>query len=205
MSLVVGSILLIGMIGIVIAAFRVSLPWGLLTLLVPATILLFVPLHWRESKGPMMILLVGLAFAGVTAVASSRQQAADHPQIIANPTYLELRGSKSEAGRDLEQVFLLQAVDATDCQQQAKRWQAGLSDWQLSSPSCSTSLPPRFAPLFANQRAGYPYLSVARRTPHDREIRVVLWGYSSAEADLVCKHGKRFEADQQHPVDCIRP
>lgn len=59
--LIVGVIFsLIGGIGFIIAAFRVSILWGLGCFL-PFVPLIFLVSYWEESKNPFFIQLVGVA------------------------------------------------------------------------------------------------------------------------------------------------
>ena len=57
---------IIGGIGLLIAAFRVSALWFLLCFFISPVALVFVVLHWDEAKNPFLLQLVGfgLIFAG---------------------------------------------------------------------------------------------------------------------------------------------
>ena len=55
------GIFIIGGVGFLIAAFKESLWWGLLCILVSPISLLFLLLHWSEAKNPFFLQLVGLA------------------------------------------------------------------------------------------------------------------------------------------------
>lgn len=58
--LILGLILaVIGHIGILIEAFKEGIAWGLGTLLVPIVALIFVVLHWQETKKPFLLSLAG--------------------------------------------------------------------------------------------------------------------------------------------------
>lgn len=59
---IVGSILLL------VAAFRVSLGWGLASLLVPFAGLVFIPVHWAEARRGFLVSLVGTLLLGGAAV-----------------------------------------------------------------------------------------------------------------------------------------
>jgi len=75
--LVVGWIVaLVGSIMVLIAAFKESIVWGLLSLFVPVVILIFALTHWAESKkgvffwiGGIILLVVGGVIAGMGAAA----------------------------------------------------------------------------------------------------------------------------------------
>jgi hypothetical protein len=58
--LVVGIILsVVGGIWLLITAFQESVGWGVACLLLPIVTLIFVFLHWEESKKPFLISLAG--------------------------------------------------------------------------------------------------------------------------------------------------
>ena len=68
--LVLGIILsVVGGIWLLITAFQESVGWGLACLLVPIVGLIFVFLHWEESKKPFLITLGGnLLFIAAAAM-----------------------------------------------------------------------------------------------------------------------------------------
>ncbi|PKH86203.1 hypothetical protein [Colwellia sp. Bg11-28] len=55
------GVLLIGGIGFLITAFKQSIVWGLLCLLVSPVSLLFLIKHWGKAKKTFFIQLAGLA------------------------------------------------------------------------------------------------------------------------------------------------
>ncbi len=58
--LIIGIIVaLIGGIGILIAAFKEGIGWGLGCLLVPLVTLIFVIMHWQDTKKPFGIAVLG--------------------------------------------------------------------------------------------------------------------------------------------------
>ncbi len=59
--IVVGAILaLVGGIGILIAAFRESIGWGIGCILIPLVSLIFVIMHWDETKKPFLLKVAGI-------------------------------------------------------------------------------------------------------------------------------------------------
>lgn len=68
MSLVFGRILfLLGLIvgirsavRILAKAFRAGLPWGVLSLLVPGVVLVFIALHWEETRRDLVVGLLAI-------------------------------------------------------------------------------------------------------------------------------------------------
>jgi hypothetical protein len=61
LSIVGVVILLIGGIMMLIAAFRVSIVWGLASLFIPFAGLVFIFLHWSAAKTAFFLQLIGLA------------------------------------------------------------------------------------------------------------------------------------------------
>ena len=66
--LVIGAIISsVGGIMIVFVAFRKSIPWGLGCLFFSIVSLIFVIMHWEDTKKPFFIHLAGLPFILVGA------------------------------------------------------------------------------------------------------------------------------------------
>ena len=53
-------IVIIGGIGLLIAAFKTSIIWGLACLLVSPVSIIYLILHWSEAKNPFFLQLAGL-------------------------------------------------------------------------------------------------------------------------------------------------
>ena len=75
-ALVVAGLLVavVGGIMIMVKAFQTSLAWGLLCLLVPITILVFIFMHWPEARKGFLISLGGagiLILAGVLGAVTA--------------------------------------------------------------------------------------------------------------------------------------
>lgn len=63
---IIGIIItLVGMVKLLIVAFRESILWGLACLLIPVVSLVFVIMHWENSKKSFLIYVVGLFIMGV--------------------------------------------------------------------------------------------------------------------------------------------
>ena len=59
--IIIGGILaLAGGIGILIAAFRESIAWGIGCILLPIVSLIFVVMHWDETKKPFLLKVAGI-------------------------------------------------------------------------------------------------------------------------------------------------
>jgi hypothetical protein len=69
--LIAGLVLaIIGYVWLIVAAFRVRLPWGLAVLVFPPLLLLFVPLHWKRSVRPLQVLVLAGIVIGALYVAN---------------------------------------------------------------------------------------------------------------------------------------
>lgn len=56
-----------GTVGMIMTAFRTSLPWGLGVVLLPPVVIVYLMSHWQEAKGPFKIQIVGLLIIGAFA------------------------------------------------------------------------------------------------------------------------------------------
>jgi hypothetical protein len=69
--MILGVILaIVGGIGILIVAFRESVGWGIGCLILPIVSLVFVVMHWEETKKPFLLNLAGTILAVVGGVMS---------------------------------------------------------------------------------------------------------------------------------------
>lgn len=66
-------ILCIGGIGLLIAAFRTGIIWGLTVLLIAPVSLLYLVLHWQNAKGPFKLQMLGLLIILVCAYISDKE------------------------------------------------------------------------------------------------------------------------------------
>jgi len=62
-----GGMMVVGAIGLLIAAFRTSFLWGLGCLLIPLVSLIFLFVHWSEAKNPFFLYLAGMALLAIGA------------------------------------------------------------------------------------------------------------------------------------------
>jgi hypothetical protein len=78
------GIFIIGGIGLLIAAFRTHMLWGLSVLLIAPVAIIYLIIHWQDAKGPFKLQVFGLliivAFAymngGITLPSSVRSSLA---------------------------------------------------------------------------------------------------------------------------------
>ena len=64
------GIFIIGGAGFIIAAFKVSIWWGIAHILVPPVSFVFLFMHWSEAKNPFFIQLFGLSIIIVASIFS---------------------------------------------------------------------------------------------------------------------------------------
>jgi uncharacterized membrane protein YhhN len=61
------GIFIIGGIGLLIAAFRTSILWGLAVLLIAPVAIIYLIVHWQDAKGPFKLQVFGLLIIVVLA------------------------------------------------------------------------------------------------------------------------------------------
>ncbi len=64
------GIFIIGGIGLLIAAFRTSILWGLAVLLIAPVALLYLLIHWQDAKGPFKTQVFGFLIILLSAYLS---------------------------------------------------------------------------------------------------------------------------------------
>ena len=64
------TLLALGAVMLLVAAFRESILWGVACLLLPIVSLFFLIVHWREAKGGFFVQLAGLLLLVVAAVSA---------------------------------------------------------------------------------------------------------------------------------------
>ena len=142
-----------------------------------------------------------------------KQQSALDPEVIAKPTFAEIRMSLDARGRNFEQVFFAKTVDETDCKKYSKDVVDGLQkkqandsagQWVLKSSECKPELAPRYAKLFDNEPTFVTYLSMARGDRRERETRLIYWGVSTEESDKVCDGVSKMQSGRKGGVTCVR-
>jgi hypothetical protein len=64
------GIFVIGGVGLLIAAFRTSILWGLAVLFIAPVAIIYVFVHWQDAKGPFKIQVFGFVILAVFAYMS---------------------------------------------------------------------------------------------------------------------------------------
>jgi len=161
----------------------------------------------------ILLVVVVVAIAGWRWFRGHDAGSTDEVRPFANPVYAEVRAKITVEGRTLEQVALVETENAADCSVQMRsmteavtRLPAGYAGPRpvIVSSTCEDRLPPHLARLFQNKPTDASYLAAARGSAAEREIRVVYWGVSAEEADLVCKAASEMGRGRKGAVTCIR-
>ncbi|MDR2240038.1 MAG: hypothetical protein LBE33_06295 [Zoogloeaceae bacterium] len=160
----------------------------------------------------MKQLIIILCIIGGAIFLFQRQ----HSNVISNPVYAEVHATLDVGDRHLEGVIFTEVVDETDCKKYSDAMVENLQEaqtsiptkWVMKSLECKSELPPRFAKFFNNEPTFVTYLSIARNNWRERETRLLFWGVSVDESDMICnqirdgifrKHNIRKDA-----LTCVR-
>lgn len=76
-------------IWLIVVAFRTSVVWGVLYIVVPLASLALVMMHWEQSQTPFLICLAGFAVFGVGVYLA-------WPYLAGSPEFLEALARESE-------------------------------------------------------------------------------------------------------------
>ena len=72
--MILGFILaVVGGIWLLVVAFQTSILWGICTLLIPFVSLVFVVMHWQQSKNPFLLQIAGGVLIGIAAAMAPGQ------------------------------------------------------------------------------------------------------------------------------------
>lgn len=85
------GIFIIGGIGLLIAAFRTSILWGLAVLLIAPVAILYLIVHWQDAKGPFkmqvfgfLVMLLSAYLSGSMNIPSSIKSGFSSSPVISN-------------------------------------------------------------------------------------------------------------------------
>jgi len=162
-----------------------------------------------------------LVFAILTVIAYKyehgdfRRLAEDplNPETISNPVYAQLKVGLETGGRSYDQVILVKTVDQSDCgkvQQQLENVYGPAEtakvhqSWNIKSSECKADLEPRYLKLFDNRPMSVTYLSLGRGDLKERESRMVVWGVSVDESNILCDGVAKNQKNRKGIVQCIR-
>jgi hypothetical protein len=154
-----------------------------------------------------------IVIAGVALLYRWQTRAAQNPEHIAHPTYLELRITMDVKNRNLEQVMFVETVNEKDCKRNSEDIVKKLVEsedansskkWVLKSSECKDQLAPRHALLFEDKMSNLTYLKIARGNRWEREARLILWGVSLEESNKICELTSSMQSIHSGEVVCVK-
>jgi hypothetical protein len=137
---------------------------------------------------------------------------APDPATISAPVYAEMRIALEINGRTFDQVILVAAMDQAECAkmhgviQKVYGPNAPKSgqNWTMKSSECKTEIEPRYVKVFDNRPTYVTYLSLGRGDLKERETRIVTWGVSVEESNMLCDGMAKTVRERKGNVACIR-
>ena len=130
------------------------------------------------------------------------------PSTITNPVYAEVRFGAQIHDRSFTMVALAKTFDQNDCKRMTDdlvgRMQSGQEVWQLISSDCKSMLDTRSARLFDNKPTFVNYVSASPGSSSEREERLLFWGVTAQEGELVCNEKTRLQNNWKGTVTCVR-
>lgn len=131
------------------------------------------------------------------------------PAEVTNPVYIEMRLVLGLGPRQIESAVFGKTTDDADCLLRAERVRANLEQncpfCVSKSVQCKPDLEERYIRFFNNEPATATYLSVNRSIPGERDVRVIFWGVTHKEGDMICESMKKvFAKIHNGPIECVR-
>lgn len=129
---------------------------------------------------------------------------------MANPVYADIRVKVAAGGREIEAALFSKMADEADCQSRAQKLRDDLTqnckNCVSQSVQCKADLAPRYVKYFADEPGNITYLSINRGSTDQREARLIFWGLTLQEGDLMCDQMKKvFSKMKTGALSCIRP
>ena len=159
----------------------------------------------------VFLLVVGaLSFAWKSGLM--REALGRDPAVIPNPVYAVIRLRSQFRDRTIDAVALAKTFDQADCQRDSEdavdrmtrhQDREGVLVWQLVSSECKSDLDSRNAKLFDNKPTFANYVSASPGDASEREFRLIFWGVTAAEGDLMCGEIPRVQDRWHGTVTCI--
>ncbi len=135
---------------------------------------------------------------------------ADNPEVITDPVYAEFRIALDISGREISQIFLVQAASQKDCEKGLSEFGASFvakagAGWKVQSSECKRGIDARSTRLFNNLPTHVTYVSLARGDKKEREARMIAWGVSVEESNMLCDQLKQsLQTGWKGAVTCVR-
>lgn len=151
----------------------------------------------------LLLLVIGAAY-----YSYQHRQDPNNPEQIDKPVYAELRVTLNAPGREIEMALFAAMASEEDCKTRTQLvWDNVISACtQCSSQvkECRTELPARYAKLFANEPIASTYLSFTHGAKTERDGRMVIYGLTTQEGNLLCEQMKQqFAARYTGKLLCV--
>lgn len=164
----------------------------------------------------VLLVLAALGYLAKTSDFNKSGRSADGdaaPEVITDPVYAEVRFHTDIHDRSFQAVALAKTVNEADCkhgtdqlvQRITNPQGSGRLKWTLVSSECSKTIDSRAQHLFENKRTFVNYVSGARGASDEREERLIIWGVTAEEGDMICEvMVPAMQKQRQGAVKCIQ-
>ncbi len=133
------------------------------------------------------------------------------PRVIANPVYAVIRFRTQFHDRTIDMVTYAKTFDLADCRSASTKLEDNVEnnqrddapEWKLVSSECKSDLDARNAKLFDNKPTFANYVSATPGTSSEREVRLIFWGVTAQEGELMCGEVPRIQQRWKGAVTCI--
>ena len=129
---------------------------------------------------------------------------------FSDPVYAVVRFQAEIHDRSFQAMALAKAADDADCKHVAEHLVETMGNdpksavqWSLQSSECTKNLEPRNLKLFSNRPINVSYVSAARGSSSERELRIVFWGVTVDESDRICETIHSVQRNWQGAVTCV--
>jgi hypothetical protein len=158
-----------------------------------------------------LLIIVALLVAGYFWYQRGENDpAANKPPVVTDPYYLEVRASNVIGGREIDFALFARALNERDCANGTNAGWASITKscptCTAQAPKCSKELPSRYARLFDDKPIPSAYLSGTAANEHERDIRVVVYGLTDQEGELICESmRKELSKNFVGATHCVKP
>lgn len=160
----------------------------------------------------LVLFVAAAAYFAYKARLERRQQEAN-PTVIERPVYAETKVDlKGNSGRVINSVVLVATASQAECDTAAAKLVQTVLEASarkgvtgtVKSIECKRELDTRMARLFANQPTFVTYMVLGRGKPEERETRMLYWGVTVEESDLLCEMAPQIQKGWAGQVSCVR-
>lgn len=164
------------------------------------------------KKITLLLIVVAAGFYAYKT-RQERLQQANNPAVIERPVYAETKVDlKGDSGRVINSVVLVATASQTECDTAAAKIVQTVLDASarkgvagtVKSIECKTELEARMARLFANEPTFVTYMVLGRGKLEERETRMLYWGVTVQESDLLCEMVPQIQKGWAGQVSCVR-